>query len=114
MRSALERPGSRLAKNHLLLSFEGRKSGNRYTIPVNFRLTDRGTYAIGTEASWQYNFVAGAPVEIVVGGEKIAGRGIVLDEADPRRDGMGRALSGFTWGLFSKTLTIIEVERIDA
>ena len=110
MRVSLGKPGSRLAKTHLLLSFDGRKSGRRYTIPVNYRLTERGSFVIGTEASWRHNFDESAAVELLVDGRTVSGHGVVVNENDPRRDAMGRALSGFTWGLFSKSLTIIEVE----
>ncbi len=113
MRKSLDGPGSRLAKTHLLLSFDGRKSGKRYTIPVNYRVTERGTFVIGTEASWRHNFREGCEVELLVDGRPIAGRGVLVSDADPRRDAMGRALSGFTWGLFSKSLTLIEVEPTD-
>ncbi|NKC01197.1 MAG: DUF385 domain-containing protein [Pseudomonadales bacterium] len=102
---------SRLHKNHMLLSYSGRKTGKAYTIPVNYCVTDNGGYAIGTEAGWQQNFVDGLDVKLEINGEQIEGRGTILPENDSARERYGRQLSGFMWGLFSKSLTIIEIQR---
>lgn len=104
---------SRLHKTHLLLSFNGRKSGKQYTIPVNYRLTERKTYAIGTEAGWRHNFTQPNDVEILVDGLRIVGRGVVLEKESPLRDQFGRQLASGTWWLFSKSLTIIEITPAD-
>ena len=104
---------SRLHDTHLLLSFDGRKTAKRYTIPVNYRVTEKGSYVIGTEAPWQHNFATGADVEMLVRGQTLRGHGVVLDPEDPRRDPFGRALSGFTWRLFAGSLTIIEITPIE-
>jgi hypothetical protein len=49
-----------LSDNHLLISFDGSKSGKRYTLPVNYKQTPEGTLVISTEARWWRNLEGGA------------------------------------------------------
>ena len=102
------RPGS-LSKNHLLISFDGRKSGKRYTIPVNYRRTPEGSIVICTEASWWHNLEGGAQVYLVISGEDVAGHAMPITDDMERREKLGRMLTGFTWSWFSKSLVVIEI-----
>jgi deazaflavin-dependent oxidoreductase (nitroreductase family) len=64
----------------ILLTFYGRKSGRRYTIPVGYARTD-GTLLLGTEYRWWKNLRGGAPVEVRLRGEVRPGiADVVTDE----------------------------------
>ena len=98
-----------LSRNHLLISFHGRKSKKRYTIPVNYRRTPEGSLVIGTEAAWWHNLEGGAQVDLVVAGEEVTGYATPITDEPERREQLGRMLTGFTWSWFSKSLVIVEI-----
>jgi hypothetical protein len=79
LRSPLHRA---MSHNTMLLTFTGRTSGTRYTIPVRY-LEDRSTLTVFTDSGWWRNLRGGVPVELVLRGHKRAGTGqpILQDEA---------------------------------
>ncbi len=101
-------PGA-LSKNHLLITFEGRKSGKHYTIPVNYRHTAEGTIVVSTEARWWRNLEGGADVNLVLAGESVSGHAVPITDDPDKRERYGRSLTGFTWRWFARSLVIIEI-----
>ncbi|MBW3663714.1 MAG: nitroreductase family deazaflavin-dependent oxidoreductase [Actinobacteria bacterium] len=69
-----------------LLSYGGRRTGRRYTIPVFYR--DKGeriTVAVGwpdRKVWWRNLTGAGAPVQLVVRGEEVSGHAVATREGD--------------------------------
>ncbi len=104
------KPNSRKHKNHLLVSFKGQKSGRQYTIPVNFKLTEHGTYLISTEGNWRHNFKNGLNVTLLVAEQEVNGYGVIVDPNSLEYAQYGKLLTGILWTIFSKSLTIIEIE----
>jgi hypothetical protein len=68
-------------KQLMVLSFTGRKTGRRYSIPLSAHLIDHDLYAL-TGAPWKQNFRNGAPAEVVYDGKTTAMRGeLIRDRA---------------------------------
>jgi hypothetical protein len=77
LRSRLHRlVGRRLA----LISYTGRRSGRRYTIPVGYRIAGlRVTITVGSpdrKVWWRNLTGAGAPVELHIDGRRRTGHGV--------------------------------------
>ena len=97
-----------LSKSHLLLTVTGRKTGKRYTFPVNYRRMEDGKLVIGTEANWWRNLKGGAEVELLVAGDTLRGRAEpVLDDSERRVRGMRLLMPGL--GRLYKSLVVIEI-----
>jgi hypothetical protein len=69
----------------MVLSFTGRKSGRRYSVPVSAHQIDNNLYAL-TGAPWKHNFRDGATAEVLhngktstVHGELITDPAVVAD-----------------------------------
>lgn len=87
----------------------GRESGNRYTIPLNYRRTPDGTLVIGTEGDWWRNLEGGAEVTVLVAGENLRARAEpILDDPGKRRR-LGKLIAGPLWFVLSRSLVVIEV-----
>ncbi|MDX1621260.1 MAG: nitroreductase/quinone reductase family protein [Nitriliruptorales bacterium] len=69
-----------------LLTYTGRKTGKEYTIPVFYRdKGDRITVAVGwpDRKAWWRNLTGdGAPVELLVRGERLRGHAVATREGD--------------------------------
>ncbi len=98
-----------ISSNHLLLSFDGSKSGKRYTLPVNYRRTPEGTIVIGTESRWWHNLKGGARVEMVIEGERTFGFAMPVCNDLEKKARLGRMLAGVTWRWFARSLVVIEI-----
>ena len=71
----------------LLLGFDGRRSGRRYTTPMSYvRVGDE--VFMTTEAPWWKNLAGGAPVEMRLGGESRRG----FAETLTREEGIAEVL----------------------
>ncbi|MBB4136132.1 nitroreductase/quinone reductase family protein [Gordonia humi] len=73
--------GPMIGKNVTEISYTGRKSGKRFTLPVAFRRQDDGTILVGVAAAaqktWWRNFQPGpAPVTITLDGVERTGTGV--------------------------------------
>lgn len=64
LRALLPTPVGRAIKPFALLSFNGRRSGRRYRVPVGWHADSRGRPLVITPAPWRSNFAGG--VEAVV------------------------------------------------
>lgn len=56
----------------LVLSFSGRKSGKRYTVPISY-VAHEGRLLIGTQQPWSKNLAGGTPVEVRLRGKDRTG-----------------------------------------
>ncbi|KLO33039.1 hypothetical protein [Mycobacterium haemophilum] len=68
-------------KQLMMLSFTGRKTGRKFSIPVSAHLIDNDLYAL-TGALWKQNFRGGAVAKVVYDGKTTAMRGeLIRDRA---------------------------------
>lgn len=72
-------PLGRRLSNVVVLSFVGRRSGRRYSIPVVAHDVD-GSVVVFTDAGWAANFRGGAAVSLRRGGPSFATTGTVIDD----------------------------------
>lgn len=73
MKALLRSPMHRLLSHAMMiLIFNGRKSGKRYTIPVGY-LQEGNKLYLFSHANWAKNFIGGAPVAIRLRGELVRG-----------------------------------------
>ncbi|WP_415379241.1 nitroreductase/quinone reductase family protein [Halosimplex sp. TS25] len=63
---------SLMSDSLMLLTFTGRKSGREYTIPVGYWVDD-GTLIVTTHSPWWRNLRDGAPVDVLLRGERHEG-----------------------------------------
>jgi len=61
-----------LSNSLMTLTFQGRKSGKRYTIPVGY-LQRSNTLYLFTHSSWWKNLQGGVPVTVRLRGQEVAG-----------------------------------------
>ena len=65
----------------MLISFEGRKTGRRYTFPVGYQQSGDTITVLASRArrkTWWRNFREPRPVEVLVRGQRLVGEGRVL------------------------------------
>lgn len=75
---------SLMSKNVLLLTFTGRKSGKRYTLPLSY-VQSGDQLLLGTETPWWKNLRGDVPVTIRLRGQHRSGRAdVVTDEQGMR------------------------------
>lgn len=70
----------------MLISFEGRKSGRRYTFPVGYQRSGDTVTVLASRArrkNWWRNFREPGPVELLVRGAWLAGTGRALAGDSP-------------------------------
>lgn len=68
-----------MGKQLMVLSFTGRKTGRRYSIPVSAHHIDGDLYAI-SGAPWKNNFRGGATAEVLHDGKTATLRGELIDD----------------------------------
>jgi hypothetical protein len=71
----------------MLLDFEGRRTGRKIRVPVNFNVVD-GVPMAFTDAPWRHNFAGGASVTVTHRGRVHRTRGTLVPTTP---DEMGRA-----------------------
>jgi hypothetical protein len=64
-------------KEMMVVSFNGRKTGHRYTIPLSAHRIDNDLYAM-TGSPWQRNFRDGAAAEVACDGKTTTMRGELI------------------------------------
>lgn len=69
-----------LSRSLMLITITGRKSGQRYTTPVNY-IRDGETLLVTSQAdrTWWKNLRGGAPLSVHLEGRSLPGRGEVLE-----------------------------------
>jgi hypothetical protein len=63
----------------MVVSFTGRKTGRRYSIPLSAHRIDNDLYAI-TSAPWKHNFRGGADAEVLHNGKTTPMRGELIQD----------------------------------
>jgi hypothetical protein len=80
MRGVLRSPLHSLLSGALMaLSFSGRRSGRRYTIPVGYMEEGSKLYLF-SHAAWAKNFVGGAPVVVRLRGQERRGTARIVED----------------------------------
>jgi deazaflavin-dependent oxidoreductase (nitroreductase family) len=69
MRVLLRLPVARMHERLLLLSFSGRRSGKRFTVPLSYVEEADGSLLIPGGGAWKRNLDAGRPVDIRLRGQ---------------------------------------------
>jgi hypothetical protein len=78
LRSPLHRM---ISESTLLLIVSGKKSGKKYTLPVNYVRDDNTLYISSPRnRTWWRNLRGGAPVTISLQGREVKGEGLVVEE----------------------------------
>ena len=71
-----------MSRRFLLLSFQGRKTGRRYQLPVAY-LRRGGEVIMTTDSGWWRNFQRGRPVQLRLAGRRVNGTAwAVTDDAE--------------------------------
>jgi hypothetical protein len=82
MRFLLRTPVAGPAREQMMVvSFNGRKTGRRYSIPLSAHRIDNGIYAI-TSAPWKLNFSDGAAAEVLLNGKTTTMRGELIQDRE--------------------------------
>jgi hypothetical protein len=66
-------------KDFMVVSFTGRKTGRRFSVPVSAHDIDGDLYVLGS-AGWKYNFRDGAVAEVRHAGKTTSMRGQLITE----------------------------------
>ena len=69
------------AQGLMLLTFTGRRTGRRFTIPVGYHELADGMWVL-TGSQWRFNLRGGAPVVVRLRGADRPGRGTLVDDPD--------------------------------
>jgi deazaflavin-dependent oxidoreductase (nitroreductase family) len=67
-----------VSKQVMLLTYTGRKTGKRYTIPVGYA-RDGDTLVVFSSRSWWRNLRGGAPVEVRLQGRRYTGTAVPIE-----------------------------------
>jgi len=86
MRFMLRRPIRRIQGRLLLLSFTGRRSGKRYTIPLSYTEEDDGSLLVPGGGAWKRNLEPGRPVTVRLrGADRVADPDLIADPDEIER-----------------------------
>jgi hypothetical protein len=81
LRFVLRTPLGSSIKEFMVVSFTGRKTGRRFSVPVSAHHIDGGLYVL-LAAGWKHNFRDGAPAEVRYAGKTTPMRGeLITDHA---------------------------------
>lgn len=94
LRLALRSPLGAALKEFMLVGFNGRKTGRRFSVPVSAHHIDNDLYVI-LEAGWKHNFRDGAPADVSYGGKTTAMQGQLITETAAVADLVHRAAQSY-------------------
>lgn len=78
-----------LSKNTLLVTFSGRKSGRRYTTPVNYVCVGDLIYVTSMkDRTWWRNLRGGARLTLRLQGQEVTGWGEVIEDVESVRSSL--------------------------
>ncbi len=78
-----------ISQNTLLLTFTGRKSGKRYTTPVNYVPVGDDIFIVSKkDRTWWRNLYGGAPVMYRLQGHTMTGQGVAFEDATQVEEGL--------------------------
>jgi deazaflavin-dependent oxidoreductase (nitroreductase family) len=66
----------------LLITYQGRKSGKAYTLPVNYVRVEKNIYIVPGmpgQKTWWRSLRGGAPVTLTLNGKSVSGSALVLE-----------------------------------
>jgi hypothetical protein len=86
--------GGALRRQMMVLSFTGRKSGRRYSVPVSAHRIDNSLYALAS-AGWTANFRDGAKADVLWDGKTTAMRGELIRDPATVADLSRRAAESY-------------------
>jgi hypothetical protein len=86
--------GGALRRQMMVLSFTGRKSGRRYSVPVSAHRLDNSLYALAS-AGWTANFRDGANADVLWDGKTTAMRGELIRDPATVADLSRRAAESY-------------------
>lgn len=120
MKWLLTTPGIQkiVGKGVALLSFEGRKTGNAYTIPVSYhREADIVTVITKRQRKWWHNFESPIEVELRMAGRVYTGTADIQEDSDETLDFMTeylqqRPIDAKAYGLARNEITRAKVAQI--
>jgi deazaflavin-dependent oxidoreductase (nitroreductase family) len=81
MRALLHLPIGPMQERLLLLTFTGRKSGRRHTIPLSYVEDTDGSLLVPGGGAWKWNLAGGQPVRIRLRGRDHAARPELIGDA---------------------------------
>lgn len=81
-------------KQLMVLSFTGRKTGRRYSIPFSGHRVGGDLYAL-TNAQWKHNFRGGASAEVLHAGKATTMRGELIEDPAIVADLYRRSLAAY-------------------
>ena len=70
-----------LSRQLMLLTYTGRTTGKRYTIPVGYT-RDGETLIVFTSRGWRRNLRGGAPVEVLLQGRRYLGTAVPIEDPE--------------------------------
>jgi hypothetical protein len=94
LRVALRTPLGSALKQFMVVSFTGRKTGRRFSVPVSAHHLDGDLYVI-LEAKWKHNFRDGAPAEVLHNGRTTHMRGELISDPDTVADIVHRVAENY-------------------
>jgi deazaflavin-dependent oxidoreductase (nitroreductase family) len=78
-----------LSKGIILITVTGRKSGRKYTTPVNFVREGKMLWVTSLrQRTWWRNLMGGAPVSVLLAGRELKGRGEALTDEKAVRESL--------------------------
>jgi hypothetical protein len=83
-----------LSKQVMLLTYTGRKTAKRYTIPVGYA-RDGETLVVFSSRAWRRNLRGGAPVEVRLQGRLHTGTGVPIEDPDEVADEVERTIASY-------------------
>jgi hypothetical protein len=94
LRLALRTPLGSALKQFMVVSFTGRKTGRRFSVPVSAHHLDGDLYVI-LEAKWKYNFRDGAPADVLHNGRTTHMHGQLITDPAAVADIVHRVASSY-------------------
>lgn len=94
LRLALRTPLGSALKQFMVVSFTGRKTGRRFSVPVSAHHLDGDLYVI-LEAKWKYNFRDGADAEVLHNGRTTRMHGRLITDPATVADIVHRVASSY-------------------
>ena len=84
-----------VSTNMVLLTYRGHRSGNTYSLPVNY-VEENRTFWITSQPdrTWWRNLRGGAQVQVNLRGQEMSGQAVTLEDVQAVADGLGIYLSG--------------------
>jgi hypothetical protein len=70
-----------LSSQLILLTYTGRKTGKRYTIPVGYA-RDGEALVVFSSRPWRRNLHGGAPVEVLLQGRRYSGTAVPIEDPE--------------------------------